>query len=366
MGFGLILERFAVSGLRNLDQFGIWPAPTINWITGLNGAGKTSFLEAILLLSRGRCSSSRKLGSLLGSGRDLLEISALLRSPVTDSSTISSLKFVQSRSGSSFSEDGRIVSSVHLLRRRLHVRMIAGNSQQLLEGSPPLRRLFLDWNLFHVEPDYGRILSDLKKATAQRNAWLRSGACGPAAWDHDYCRLAEAISRQRTKLVHWMAEFIRGIAPQFGLNQGVGLHYHEGWPAGKGSLHDLLAGSVREDALRGYTLYGPSRGDLSVSCCDRNSSSSRGEAKLLVFLLQLAAQNFWANHQGPSTVWLLDDLEAELDRRAIQTILAALDQLSAQVFVTAIADRNQRPLGHSDGPVFHVEQGKLVGRDGLG
>jgi recombinational DNA repair ATPase RecF len=82
-----------------------------------------------------------------------------------------------------------------------------------------------------------------------------------------------------------------------------------------------------------------------------------------VFLLQLAAQKFWALQHGPVAVWLLDDLGSELDLLAIRKILAALEQSSSQAFVSAIAGRDMRPSGYLVGPVFHVEQGKLIGLD---
>lgn len=358
----MILDRIAVTGLRNLDQFEIKPAPTINWISGLNGAGKSSILEAIILLSRGRVPSNRKRGTVLGAGRELLEVCALLRSRDPRHARVSSLKFAYTPSGSGFFENGKPAASVHLLRNRIHVRMLAGNAQQLLEGPPQLRRLFLDWNLFHVEPGYGRLLADLKKVTMQRNAWLKSGAKGPPAWDQAYCRLSEAINYQRRKLVTGLNNSLIELASMFALNGKFGLDFHEGWPAEKGTLDALVANSVREDATRGYTFYGPSRADLFIRLPDRSFTPSRGETKLLVFILQLAAQHYWNKHGGPEAIWLLDDLGAELDATAIQKILTALTHLTAQVIVTVIAGKGSRPLACTEGPVFHVEQGKLVGQ----
>lgn len=357
----MILDRIAVAGLRNLDHFEIRPAPSINWITGLNGAGKTSLLEAIFLLSRGRSFIGRKHGSILGTGRDLLEISAHLRSRDLQHIPASLIKFTQSRSGSCFVENGKPVSSAHPLRQGYHVRIIAGNSQHLLEGPPQLRRLFLDWNLLHVEPGYGAILADLNKVMAQRNAWLRSGAIGRPAWDNEYCRLSEAISLRRAKLVAKMDEFLLSLSMKFGFDAKVGLQFHEGWPVAKGCLGDMLANSVREDSIRGYTFYGPSRADFVVTYSGRSYLPSRGQTKLIVFLLQLAAQKYWSIHRGPEAIWLLDDLGAELDLHAIRIILDSLERLPAQTFVSAVAGRGLRPSGYLMGPVFHVEQGRLVG-----
>lgn len=161
-----------------------------------------------------------------------------------------------------------------------------------------------------------------------------------------------------------MNDFIANEARAYGLDNspGLGLAYREGWPANLASLEELLLDSVREDCDRGYTFYGPSRAELLINFSSRSIRPSRGESKFIVFLMQLAAQNYWALHHGPEAVWLLDDLGAELDFRAIRKILHALTRLSVQVFITAIADRGLPPIGYQDEPLFHVEQGKLVGQ----
>ena len=147
----MILEHLAISGLRNINYLELCAHSSINWVTGVNGAGKTSLLEAIYLLSRGRGYRGRKHGSLLGTGKKLLEVSAVLRSPDEDGPP-TRLKLTQSPDALRYYENGQAVSGIQSLRRRFYVRLIADNSQQLLEGQPGLRRLFLDWNLFHVEP----------------------------------------------------------------------------------------------------------------------------------------------------------------------------------------------------------------------
>ena len=55
-------------------------------------------------------------------------------------------------------DSGSRVLRMRELFEKLHVRLIAENSQTLLEGGPAVRRLFLDWNLFHVEPRYFDLL----------------------------------------------------------------------------------------------------------------------------------------------------------------------------------------------------------------
>ena len=355
----MILERIAISGLRNINYLEIRAHPSLNWVTGVNGAGKTSLLEAIYLISRGRGYRGRKHGPLLGTGRESLEVSALLRSP-EDDGPLTRLKMTQSHDDSRFHENGQAVSGIQYLRRRFHVRLIADNSQQLLEGQPGLRRLFLDWNLFHVEPGYGRILAEFRRVLGQRNAWLRSGARGHAVWDADYCRLAETLTQSRSRFLESLNGILRATAIAEEFSVSLGIEFRSGWPV-KMNLRNLLSESLKEDRDRGFTFYGPPRADFSVCSHDRKALPSRGQTKSLVFLLQLAAQHHWLNVGGPPCIWLLDDLGAELDTLSMRSILQAITSLPGQAFITAVACPGEIPKGYAGGAMFHVERGAIIG-----
>lgn len=355
----MILENIAISGLRNINLLELCAHSSLNWVTGPNGAGKTSLLEAIYLISRGRGYRGRKHGPLLGTGRELLEVSVLLHSPEEDGPP-SRLKLTQSPNALRFYENGQAVSGIHSLRRRFHVRLIADNSQQLLEGQPGLRRLFLDWNLFHVEPGYGRILAEFRRVLGQRNAWLRNGARGQPVWDADYCRLAEILNEYRRCFLESLDKILHdpAVTEEFGVAPGI--NYRSGWP-GNNQLANFLQQSLKEDRERGFTFYGPPRADFSVYSHHRKSLPSRGQTKSLVFLLQFAAQRHWLSVGGPPCIWLLDDLGAELDPHAMSSILKAIASMPAQVFVTAVACLGTTPKGYAGGGRFHVERGALIG-----
>jgi DNA replication and repair protein RecF len=358
----VILTQLSVSGARNIDHIELRPGRRINWIIGPNGAGKTTLLEAVFLLARGRSFRGARHGPIRGRGTEILHVAARFRLE-QGATPERSIRFVQDRHDSHYLENGRRLGGVRELRDRLHVRLIADNAQQLLEGPPRIRRLFLDWNLFHVEPGYPRLLSELRRVRSQRNAWLQHGARGPAVWDAPYCRLAQEITTRRATLVDDLSDGLRqqgylterfGSAPQ--------LEYRRGWPE-HASLQDLLRDSLRQDQERGYTFYGPPRADFAVRFGHGSAVPSRGQTKLLVFCLQLAVQACADRRHGPPAVWLLDDLAAELDRPTVKQILDDLLDTGSQVFVTAVSE-GVPPRDTSTDPahtLFHVEQGALSG-----
>jgi DNA replication and repair protein RecF len=356
----VILTHLSVSGARNIDHIELLPGRRINWIIGPNGAGKTTLLEAVFLLARGRSFRGAKHGAIQGRGRGVLDIAA--RFLLSQGAAAErSVRFVQHGPDSHYLENGLRVNGTRELRDRLHVRVIADNAQQLIEGAPRTRRLFLDWNLFHVEPGYSRLLSDFRRVRNQRNAWLQAGARGRTVWDAPYCRLAQEITTHRANLVDGLTCGLRGqayLAERLGSSPH--LEYRQGWP-GNAALQDLLHESLSQDRERGYTFYGPPRADFAVRFGHGSAVPSRGQTKLLVFYLQLAAQAYADRQLGPRAIWLLDDLAAELDRASVTQILDELFETGGQVFVTAVSGGvPPRDAGHEAAQtVFHVEHGAL-------
>jgi len=363
----VIVKHLAIEGLRNISRIELDAHPQLNWLTGANGAGKTSILEALHLLARGRSFRGRKYGPLIGTRQDRLEVSACLLYPgsIDTPSPCSSLHYTLTPYQTRLNENGQVVGRAQDLRYPLHVRVIADNAQRLFEGQPEIRRLFLDWNLFHVEPAYGRFLNEFLKVQAQRNAWLKAGGRGPRVWDSKYCQLAEEITRARYRILAGLEEALIILGKRVGYPDALALRLLPGWDTSQ-ALPEILVRFFQEDLHRGYTLYGPARADFVIQLGDNHRIPSRGQTKVLVSLLQMAAQCYAVEQGKPSSIWLVDDLAAELDVIAQERVLAALCELSGQIFVTSLAPPHFPLGGQVQGLMFHVEQGRIERQEALG
>lgn len=357
----MIVEYLRIAGLRNLDRIDIDVHPHLNWLIGANGAGKTSILESLYLLARGRSFRGRKHGPLIGTRHERLEVGARIRLPASaDQSPLpcTSLHYVLTSEQSRLLENGQVVEHLHDRRVPFHVRVIADNAQRLLEGQPEIRRLFLDWNLFHVEPAYGRVFSEFRRVQAQRNAWIKAGGQGPRVWDGRYCQLAEAITQARLRILAGLERGLNLMGERVGYRHSLALRFRPGWDTSR-TLDDILQGSIRDDLQRGYTLYGPARADFTLVTDGSHHLPSRGQTKMLVCLLQLAAQHYALQLGSPLSVWLVDDLAAELDVIAQERLLTAMSDLGVQIFITTLTRPTIPMRGLEEGQMFHVEQGRI-------
>lgn len=99
--------------------------------------------------------------------------------------------------------DGQNARSAAQLAETLPIQLI-NPSFRLLEGSPKVRRQFLDWGVFHVEPRFLQAWQRLQKALRQRNSWLRHGkldAVAQAAWDRELCAASDELDGYRRSYI---------------------------------------------------------------------------------------------------------------------------------------------------------------------
>ena len=142
----------------------------------------------------------------------------------------------------------------------------------------------------------------------------------------------------------------------------IEMHYHAGFNTATGLLHDLEQHTVR-DQIRGHTSVGAHRADLSFKTTLGRAEQvlSRGQKKLLILGLRLS-QLCVLQQRQQTTVVLLDDMAAELDAAAQERLLAVLQALRSQVFLTTLLPTTLNHVFEALAvqPIsFHVEQGQL-------
>jgi len=354
------LTALDVHDVRVVEAAALEPCGGINLIVGANAAGKTSLLEAIHLLSTGRSFAATRPTRLVGWGGGPLRIVARVQS---GSGALHRLGLERGATGAALMRvDGRSAERVAELARLLPVVAIHPDSHGLIGGAPAERRRLLDLGLFHVERAFHASWQTFRRALAQRNAVIRAGA-GSAeldAWDRELADAGLAIDRMRRAYVEGLASEVDALMPELlGAPGRVELTYRPGFDAEVG-LHESLRRSRGRDREQHTTTVGPQRADLRVRLDGRDVRQrvSRGQQKLLVYLLRLAQARQLAGAEG--CVLLLDDPGAELDVEHRGRVMAAVLGIGVQAFVTAV-DLAAVPLPSAvESKVFHVEQGRVA------
>jgi len=328
------LRRLQVTDLRCLRSAALDLDPDFTLISGPNGSGKTSLLEAMYLLGRGRSFRTRRLDRLICAGAEHFivfgEIDALRgRLPL---GIEGSKQQVRARI------DGREATSIAELAAIFPVQVIDPEIHQLIEQGPGGRRRLIDWGVFHVEPGFLPAWQRYRQALAQRNAALRAGVEDKllAAWEPELLRTGNEIHEARVRYVRGLESTARPIVRRL-IRQELELRYRSGWP-GELDFATALRLSAADDRRRGATQVGPHRAEMVIRANERLARDhvSRGQQKLLAAALSIAQLQLLQEHSDERAVLLLDDPAAELDPERLGALITEVETLDAQLVVTTL------------------------------
>ncbi|MBN2871644.1 MAG: DNA replication/repair protein RecF [Halothiobacillaceae bacterium] len=329
------LARLHVERFRNLEPIDLEPAAGINLVSGANGAGKTSLLEAIHTLSLGRSFRGNNPGELIRHG----ETDFLLRAEVQGQtpSHRHRLGLLRDRRGMTLRVDQEAVSRLSELAHRLPVLALHPQSDDLVLGSPEYRRRFLDRVGFYAQADFHAIHHDFQRALRQRNALLRRARREPA-WDRLYLQTAMALETARRDVLEGLERAVQVLIDPMLPGHRLGLRYLPGYRQDLELDQALRQGAERERDQQ-VSLFGPHRADLRITLDEHDARqvASRGQIKMLVVALHLAVLDLWTQARGEPAVVLFDDLASELDAANRRRVLGHLGASEHQVFVSVIA-----------------------------
>lgn len=353
------IAELRLADVRNVAQAELALTAGVNEFVGANGAGKTSVLEAVFMLSHGRSFRAVRRESLIRFGGESLEVFAR----ICRESKERRLGLSRRKGDWEARVDGASVASLAELLREVAVVCFEPGSHALISGAAEERRHFADWALFHVEHDYVETARRYRRALKQRNALLRSGSAGAGldAWDAELVRCGDAWDRWRSgylgRLTPVVGELAELLLPELGPPE---LKYQRGWALGL-SLEQALLERRGRDLERGHTGSGPHRADwrLAFKHAPEREHLSRGQEKLSALVCLLAQAQLFRAETGDWPVLCLDDLASELDLEHQQRVLRWLHGCEAQVWITGTAALPA--LSHLARPhlMFHVEQGQI-------
>lgn len=350
------LKQLRVDGLRCLSGVRLDLDARRNYLWGANGAGKTSCLEAIYLLGRGRSFRLRQTAKLVQRGQPRLTVFGV----TADQEGLEHRLGVEFADGRLSSQlDGEPAGSQVELLRLLPVHVLDPRLHQLIELGPSERRRYIDSGVFHVEPAFLADWRRYRRVLGQRNAALKAGASGAELelWTEPLVSAGMAVHQARAGYVAALSDVAGSLARDL-LGHAIHIEYRPGWRRDL-ELEEALREHLARDRTSGNTHAGPHRADLSL---DFDSGgvreiASRGQQKLVAAALVLAQVRLFEQRTGQRGTLLVDDASAELDRGSQDRLSAALADIESQQILTGLALESLSP--EPGFPVFHVEQGRV-------
>ena len=359
----MTIELLRLTDFRNFRDAEIRPGPGVNLITGPNGSGKTSLIEAVGFLSNGRSFRTPLVQRVVSYGCESLTVYAELCSG--DDRKRIGISRGKSRD-TEIRINGESVRRLAELSRELPLQILTPESMSLLgDGGPELRRSFIDWGCFFSDESFFGNWARFRNVLKQRNAALRTAGSyqSVAYWDRELVRYSEAVSEVRERycsairddLMRYLSEFL----PDFTFS----IDYYRGWER-DADLAGLLERSFPRDREAGYTMSGAQRADLRIKAdgIPARDILSRGQLKLAVCAMKLSQGLHLEQSSGRPCTFLIDDFASELDAARRRLLSEKLSGVRGQIFVTAVDDSAEEFSGIAGGALkrFQIRDGIIT------
>ena len=359
----MTIELIRLTDFRNFRDAEIRPGPGVNLITGPNGSGKTSLIEAVGFLSNGRSFRTPLVQRVVSYGCESLTVYAELCSG--DDRKRIGISRGKSRD-TEIRINGESVRRLAELSRELPLQILNPESMSLLgDGGPELRRSFIDWGCFFSDESFFGNWARFRNVLKQRNAALRTAGSyqSVAYWDRELVRYSEAVSEVRERycsairddLMRYLSEFL----PDFTFS----IDYYRGWER-DADLAGLLERSFPRDREAGYTMSGAQRADLRIKAdgIPARDILSRGQLKLAVCAMKLSQGLHLEQSSGRPCTFLIDDFASELDAARRRLLSEKLSGVRGQIFVTAVDDSAEEFSGIAGGALkrFQIRDGIIT------
>jgi len=363
----LLAETEAIN-FRNLTGKIAW-GPQLNIIYGNNGQGKTSWLEAIHILARTKSFRTQRLQEAIRFGERLAVITARVIAGTDLERTLQ--VSLQDNSKTIFVNSKRETLARYL--SQLQVFSFTAADLDVVRGMPEARRRFLDRGVSSIKPAYLQTIADYGKVIKQKNKLLQVANENEfsidklsdlvAPWNDQLVRLAQTIHAQRTEYV---AGLNNVLERQLFDRRDITTRYLSALE-GKGDLTDyeeLLRSRLElrlgAELAAGHSLIGPHRDDLEVLLDGHEIRvyGSSGQQRSALLLLDLAAISLYNSSSNDQPVFVIDDVDAELDERRIRRLLEYLENRT-QTFVTT-SKRSHVEVFFSRANVYEIDDGRVV------
>lgn len=354
----MAISQLSLTDFRNLRSSTLDFNPRFNLISGDNGSGKTSLLEAIYVLCQAHSFRTHQIKQCINHDKNGFLLFG---------------RFDSHKAGLAKNDkkleihvNGESIKRRSELVRKAPINIVNSNSFILINGAPQNRRAFIDWCMFHVEPDYAENWRLFQHALRQRNRLLKSKQDLKLLeyWDQHLIEPSTVLSAMRKKYCAQLQIIIEVELREILSGISLELEYRPGW-SDELSLADATRSNRERDIRSGFTNAGIHRDDLIFLSEGRNASEilSRGQSKRMCLALLLATLKVVSKSKQNRIILLIDDLNSELDTTAQNMVFQQFMDMNLQIFISNIDNAVPQALGEKEFKLFHVEHGIIKPRN---
>ncbi|MBQ3452893.1 DNA replication and repair protein RecF [Candidatus Saccharibacteria bacterium] len=328
----MFIKTISLANFRNHTSYHLDFNPTTTLIIGANGCGKTSVLEAIYILTRGKSFRSTD-PDIIKHGTPFYRIEL----EYSNGTKVAATYDGKTKTFLTLDQKTRRLPK----KSRYPVVLFEPPDLNLINGSPSRRRDFFNRYFSGISEEYASSISRYDKAMRQRNELLKSDSCSVAtlfSWNLLLAKYGTIISHLRTKYTaeinHDLTLVYRSIAEnddQINLNLVTEVNNIT-----ESAYLKILEQNQSKDHLLGHTTFGIHKDDFEFIFNHKKASgsASRGETRSIILALKFIEADTLEQTTGQKPIILLDDVFSELDGKRKKALVNNFK--SHQVIITSV------------------------------
>ncbi|MCD8297302.1 MAG: DNA replication and repair protein RecF [Prevotella sp.] len=369
----MFINRINIVNYKNLQDVNICLSPKINCLIGLNGEGKTNFLDAVYYLSFCRSAYTTLDSHVIRHDEDFFMLEGDYLNERGEPVNV----FCGMKRGAKkhFKRDNKEYKRLSQHIGLIPLILVSPSDTILIEGGSEERRRLLDVVISQYDNMYIDALTNYNKALLQRNAMLKAEEMPDdqliSILEEQMAEYGEMVFSKReafiTQLIPLFQKYYTSISRE---KEHVSLRYIS--HCQRGPLLDIIRRDRLKDRAVGYSLHGIHRDDLEMLIDDYpvRREGSQGQNKTFAIALKLAQFDFLKlTCSKTPPILLLDDIFDKLDATRVEQIvhIVASDDFG-QIFLT---DTNRDNLDRilqdsvSDYKIFSVEGGNIIEKEAM-
>ncbi len=364
MTLSLRIDRLEIGDFRNIGALSLELSPRVNVISGDNGQGKTSVLEALYFLATSRSFRTERLRDVCREGSQLTSVVGRF----DEAGQKRDQRAVISHGRRGLSIDGKRAQRLSSYAVRTPVVVFHPGNLTLVSGAAAGRRTLLDRIALFIDPSSGEARADYQRAQRERQHVLEKDPGQRSALDAFERVMAQhgaALQRARAKASEALANALlpafRSMAPE---TTPLEVVFQPGGSVDPAEFLAELASRRERDRYRKSAGFGPHRDDLELLLEGRSARhhASQGQQRILTLALKAAELACVKNACGIQPILLLDDVSSELDPTRTGAVYDFVKLTESQVLVTTTRpDLFDTPgLSAADRRDFRLAAGALV------
>lgn len=378
----MLITDLELLHFRNHKKNSIEWAPHLNVITGANGAGKTSLIDAIHYLCMSRSFVSTSDMYVTHQGETYFMLKGNFKGEIRSEFEVS-CSYSRGEGKKIFVNDGPLDRLSDLIGMVPVVVLSPDDKKLTLEG-PVERRSFLDSFISQISSSYLRDLLDYRRIRKQRNTLLQDYRNASnmlemylEPWNKQLVEVGSRIVAKRHEVLEKFKEYLaKDYAVISGMNLTTGLEYQTFCTPSSDPkeieihYYDELEKNHEKELEREQTLVGPHRDEIVfyLDEFDLRRFGSQGQHRLFALSLKLAQLHYYSDELDDLPIFMLDDVFGDLDLHKTEILLKALQEHKGQTFITAANPIPFENYVHFDGErnrFFKVKDGAIKKADTL-